>query len=151
MSPYTHSLFISTPIFLSFYWLYSPDMDEFTLQIFCLSVLFYFALKYVNKKHIFHLDYTNIDEITFITFPFLLLIGKTGGLSSFLFPFIFVFIFLLSISSHYFTSLIISTELIVYFYLLTENIKQIHLVQLISIFIVTLLSFYTRKKYLQAK
>lgn len=144
---------ISIPIWISYLWVSHPYTKDYALQAFVASVLAYSLLKMINKKRIVKiLADTALDEMIFISFSFLILIGSSDGLDSIFFPLIYIYLFFLIIFTHTGTALVISAELLAFFYLLlSQDISLKNASGLISIVIITFSYIFAKKQYDRAE
>jgi len=126
MKAYWQIIFLTASIALAYWWLHTPALAFYSLQVFSLSILAYFALKFLNKAKIYHLaPATHSLEMVVITFAFLLLIGATGSIHSPLFPLVYLLIFFLVFSSSVITSIVTSSLIVLFFFGLgAENLIQ---------------------------
>lgn len=89
-------LALLSTILLAYFWLQSPALSQFSVQLFALCVLAFFAIKlFLSKKQWQFLPDPLSLEIVPLTLGVCLLVGSTGGLLSPFFPAHYAHLFLL--------------------------------------------------------
>ncbi len=119
------TLALSASIIIAYIWLQIPSLAQFSLQAFAGCILLYFLLKKLNDSAIWELlPTTHVDEMTLVSFAFLILIGATGGTTSAFFSLIFVYLFFVSMTMNRWTSIIVTLVTTLFFYALNPNVAQ---------------------------
>lgn len=151
MSRFTHALIISLSIILAYFWLRTPDLSQYTPQIFAFTIIVYFIAKRIKKKKIWHiLPEESSWEMSLATFSFLLIIGYTGNLESIIYPLAFVHLFFLILTSHSVTAIIAVLGITLFHYALTPELSVVELSHLISIPLVSVFFLFAKEQYHQA-
>lgn len=97
MRPTLHALVLLTAVAVAYLWLRTPYLVPFTIQAVATSTLLYFILKKTKPWHL--LPGQTSFELAFVTFSLLLIIGKTGNLTSPLYPLTYIHLFFLVMST----------------------------------------------------
>ena len=147
------TLALSASIVVAYIWLSFPTFALYSLQAFAGCVLLYFILKKLNQAAIWELlPATAVDEMTLVTFAFLILIGNTGGTVSYFFALIFIYLFFVSMTMRFWTSIIITLETLLFFYALAPNLSSsLNLSHLISIPVVMTFFLFAKYQYDESK
>lgn len=148
MSAHIQTLLLAITIGLVYWWLHSPVLSYFTLQVFALTVATYFVLKRLSKSKIWHIaPSAQSFEMILATFAFLLIIGHTGNLDSPLFPLTYIHLFFLVFSTHASTSIAISLLLAVFHYALGGATHPQLISALLTIPIMVIFFLFTKNQY----
>ncbi len=101
----------------AFFWLQMPLLQTFSLQIFALTLIIFFAIKWISKKTQFSFlpDPTSF-EIVPLSFALLILVGSTGSAQSGFFPLMYVLLLLIVLTTQYYASILIVGFLILFIY-----------------------------------
>ncbi|GEM_PF-405928 len=147
------TLVLSAGIILAYVWLKIPVLAQYSLQAFAGCILLYFILKKLNDARVWELlPKTAVDEMTLVTFAFLILIGATGGTTSVFFSLIFVYLFFLSMTMHRWTAIIITLLILLFFYTLNPSLtSSLNLSHLVGIPLVMVFFLFARYQHQQAK
>lgn len=124
-----HILQLLGAVGLSYVWLSSPALRPYSPQLFALTVIGYFLVKKLSTKHGEKTKFSawillprhSSLEMSLITLSFLLMIGHTGNLKSFLFPLSFVHLFFLTLSTETLSALIATLAIVWFHFSLTPN------------------------------
>jgi hypothetical protein len=145
-------LALSAAIVVAYVWLSLPPLAEYSLQAFAGCILLYFLLKRINQARLWELlPSTAVDEMTLVSFAFLLLVGGSQGTQSVFFPLIFVYLFFVSMTMNLITAIVISLETMIFFYALTPSATQLNLSHLFSIPVVMIFFLFAKYQYDQAQ
>jgi hypothetical protein len=149
----TQTLALSAGVISAYVWLNIPALAQYSLQAFAGCVLLYFILKKLNDARVWELlPKTAVDEMTLVTFAFLILIGATGGTTSVFFSLIFVYLFFVSMTMHRWTSIIVTLVTLLFFYALNPNLTaSLNLSHLAGIPLVMVFFLFARYQHQQAK
>ncbi len=143
-----HNLLLLGSVAAAYFWLSVPSLEKYSVQAFGITVLLYFLVKRFKRtstKELVFLPGQRSEEMAFVTFAFLLIIGDTGNLSSFLFPITFVHLFFLAMTSETSTALTTTAAIMLFHFGLSRSLNLLEISNLISIAIV--LVFYLFAKY----
>jgi len=141
---------ISIPLALSYVYLSTPTTSEYSFHAFFVSIIVYILLKHLNQARILPiLSNSTLDEIVFIGFSFHLLIGGTGGISSYFFFLNYIYIFFLAFFCTTLTSFLITLEIIIFYNLLnpSSDLNSFAISALISLPMNLMLSLFAKKQY----
>ncbi len=97
MRPTLHALVLLTAVTLAYLWLRTPFLLPYSIQAVAISTICYFVLKKTKPWHL--LPGQTSFELAFVTFSLLLVIGKTGNLTSPLYPLTYIHLFFLVMST----------------------------------------------------
>lgn len=141
-------LALSAAVFAAYVWLSFTSLAQYSLQVFALCILLYFVLKKLNDAAVWEiLPTTAVDEMTLVTFAFLILIGATGGDESVFFPLIFIYLFFLSMTMRVATAITLCLEVLLFLYALSPSPSLL----LVNIPIVMTFFLFAKYQYDQAK
>lgn len=148
MSAHLQTLFLALTVGFVYWWLHTPALNYYSLQVFALTVALYFVLKRLTRSKIWHLaPKTQSFEMILATFAFLIIIGYTGNLNSVLFSLTYVHLFFLVFSTQISTSIIISALIIVFHYAQAGTDSTRMLSVLITIPILTVFFLFSKRQY----
>ncbi len=143
-----HTLIISVAIGLTYIWLKLPALNQYSLQLFAVTVLIYFVIKKIHKARFWQLMPTHASiEMAVVTVAFLLLIGATGNLKSVLFALSFVHLFLLALKTDLVTACVVTIEIVLFHFALTQNPSVGELSFLISLPVVMIFFLFAKQQY----
>lgn len=146
-----HAVALLLSITLAYFWLQIPMLSQFSLQIFALFVIAFLVIKRFKKAKLWHIlpEMASV-EIILITFSFLLLVGGTGGTSSWFFPLIYVNLFFLVMASETPTAIISTIAMMLFFYALDPGLKTSTIQSLIALPLMVAIFLFARKEYDEA-
>lgn len=143
-----HVVLLLASIVCAFLWLRLPWLNSFSLQAVALVVAVYFIIKRLNKSKLNHLlPKQNSAEMSLVTFGMLLLVGKTGAISSPLFPLIYIHLFFLVMSSSRSTAAIVGSSTVLYLFALEPLITTANIGHLITIPVVLIFFMFAREQH----
>lgn len=143
-----HTIFMSFGIGAIYFWLHVPSLRDHSLQLFAVIGLLYFLVKAIGKGKAWHvLPATMSIETVLATMAFLLLVGSTGGTTSWFFPLSYVHLFFVVFSSHISTSIVITLLMMLSYYGLDPRIAQHGLVSLLTLPIMTVFFLFAKLQY----
>ncbi len=147
------TLVLAAAIILAYIWLHIPVLAQFSLQAFAACILLYFILKKINEARVWELlPTTHVDEMSLVTFAFLILIGATGGTTSVFFSLIFVYLFFVSMTMRRWTCIAVTLLTTLFFYALNPDLAQnLNLSHLASIPLVMVFFMFAKYQYDQAR
>jgi len=148
MSAHIQTLLLAITIGFVYWWLHTPALSYFTLQVFALSVALYFVLKRMSKSKLWHIaPAAQSFEMILATFAFLLIIGYTGNLDSVIFPLTYIHLFFLVFSTQTSTSITTSLFLAVFHYALGGSSQTQLISALLTIPVLVVLFLFTKNQY----
>ncbi|MFZ5376883.1 MAG: hypothetical protein ACOZAN_04445 [Patescibacteria group bacterium] len=150
LSRFVHTLLLVGSVALAYIWVSYSALNQYAVQAFALSVLGYFLIKHFKKSKIWHILPDKMSsEMAIITFSFLLIIGHTGNLHSFLYPLTFVHLFFLVLTSENTTAVVGTLAITLFHYALTPVLNNIELSNLVSIPIISIFFLFAKEQYNQ--
>jgi hypothetical protein len=148
MSALTQTVLLSMVIAFVYVWLHVPTLAYYSLQIYALSIVFYFILKYLSRAKFWHIAPTAHSlEMMVATFSFLLLIGSTGNTSSVLYPLGYVHLFFLVFATPISTSIITTLLIILFHFGLSEGNLYQELPHLLTLPLMLILFLFTKHQH----
>lgn len=98
MRPTFHAVALVSSIIVAYLWLKTPLLLPYSIQAVAASTLIYFILKRARFWQVLP-DYASFG-LVLVTFSLLLIIGKTGNLTSPLYPLTYIHLFFLVMSTY---------------------------------------------------
>ncbi len=110
MPAQAYALFAS--VAFSYLWVMNSSLDAYSVQLVAVLALVYFILKRLAKAHLLHLAPSSSTlEVGVFLSMLLILIGHTGGITSFFLPLLYLLLFIAVLTMH--TSSIITLEILI--------------------------------------
>jgi hypothetical protein len=135
-------------VLIAYLWLKIPNLSQYSLQIFALSVLIYFLVKRLTKAKIWHLAPTEKSpEIVIASFAILMLIGATGNANSIFFPISYLHLFFLAFSTRPVTAFLITGAIIWFHYSLGINLDLKTVSDLATLPLILTFFLFAKKQY----
>lgn len=148
MSAHLQTLLLALTIGAVYWWLHSPTLSYYSLQIFAFVVALYFVHKRLSKAKIWHLAPAHQSyEMILATFAFLLIIGYTGNFDSPLYALTYVHLFFLVFSTQVSTSITISLLLLIFHYALSGVGHPALLSELLTIPLLAAFFLFAKHQY----
>jgi len=148
MSAHLQTLLLALTVAFAYWWLQTPTLAFYSLQVFSLTVVLYFVAKRFSKAKIWHIAPTAQSlEMILASFAFLILVGSTGNKESILFPFTYVHLFFLVFSTQISTSIITGLLLVVFHYALGPDSNLAEMSELLTIPIMLVFFLFTKHQY----
>lgn len=149
----THSLFLISAVGLTFFWVNDPTLSLYTLQLIAVFILLYFLSNWLNRRKdtqgVKALPPLRWNTSVIFTMVVMLLVVSTGGLISPLFFLIYFLLFGLSLTLEPPVTIILTTCLIIFFYINSPNATFDNLLPLMSLILITPLALFFGRQYLQ--
>lgn len=146
------SFFTPTAILLAYLACSYAPFHYYALQIMCIGVLVFFAVKKLKKnKKIALFAPTSSFETAILCFSFLFLTGATGVTHSPFFALTFILLFFLIFSESVIKALIDITLIFLFFIALEPSIGLQEIELLASVPIIVFLLFFAKRQYDQSK
>lgn len=98
MRPTLHAVALVSSVVIAYLWLKTPFLLPYSIQAVAVSTFIYFILKRARFWRVLP-DYASFG-LVLVTFSLLLIIGKTGNLSSPLYPLTYIHLFFLVMSTY---------------------------------------------------
>ncbi|MEO8581634.1 MAG: hypothetical protein ABI425_03555 [Patescibacteria group bacterium] len=132
----------------SYLWLNIPGLSYYSAQLAGLLGLIYFGIRFAKRKHYLPLSIEQSNpEFALISAAIVLLIGNTGNIDSFFFPFAYLHIFFLTMSLRPFQAIVVSVAIVFFHYSLITTSSTQHISQLLSLFLMQFIFLFTKKQY----
>lgn len=145
-----HTILLLSSAFGVYFWLSTPTLAPYTLQLVAILVLLYLGSHYLRAKKpkLFRRNTITLD-ITILTALILLLVTETGALVSPLFFFCYFLLFGVAMLYEIEATLVLTGTLILYFLFLPDtNLSDLsHLSELIALVMITPLAIFTGHQY----
>lgn len=147
----THTVVILLFMTGIYWWIATPVLSKYSLQLFCGLVLTYFIVKKLNRATIWHLLPANMSvEVALSTAAFLLVIGSTGNLSSPLFPLVYINLFFLIFASHTGTAIFVTFGQVLFHFALATQFSNQEVSSLISLPLIMTILLFAKSQYQQS-
>jgi len=151
LSPLNHSLLTFVGVGGVYWWLHIPALQPYSLQFFAGLGISYFILKKVSQTHAWHfLPAAMSLETIFAIAALLLLIGATGGTTSWFYPLTYLVLFIVIFSSHIFNSIFTTMIMMLFLYGTSSQLHQHELVAIFSLPIVMTFLIFAKLQHEEA-
>jgi hypothetical protein len=141
-----------TTVAVAYFWLHSPMLQPYSLQVFALVVVAFFILKRIKQAKLWHLlPGTTSIEVILITFSFMLLIGATGNFNSPFYPLTFIHLFILVMTTPTMTAISVMLMVILFHYGLSPELLPAITNELISLPMFLIFFLFAKRQYDEAK
>jgi len=148
MSSLYQTLFITLAVIFAYIWFNIPILADYSLQAFAFSILLYIILKRLNQTNVWNiLPNTAVDEMSLITFSFLILVASTGAVTSIFFPLNYVLIFFLAMTCTAPTAIITTLELSIFYYALSPNLLPYNISMIVSLPVILIFFLFAKRQY----
>lgn len=148
MSEKKHAMLILVAILLAYFWLVTPQLYAYSLQVFALATLLFFVLKRLNKAKFWHILPKNHSyEMFLVSFSLLVLVGSTGNTHSLFFPFSYIHLFFLVMSCSEKTAITSTMAILLLHYALSPVVTVTELTTLATIPLLLVFFLFAKKQY----
>ncbi|MEI6690330.1 MAG: hypothetical protein WCL07_01125 [bacterium] len=140
-----HTAFLALATFLAYFWVSSPVLSTYTVQLIAALILLYFGTAWALRRHRTTRRTVISIDLVILTITILLLVTSTGGLTSPLFFGIYFLLFAVAMLFETEATLVLTGILIIYLILLpSTNLSDIgHLAELVAVLMITPLAIFT--------
>lgn len=150
MSAHIQTLLLAITIGFVYWWLQIPALSFYSLQIFSLAVILYFAAKRVSHSKLWHIaPATQSFEMILVTFAFTMIVGFTGNYDSPIFALTYVNLFFLVFSTHITTSIATALLLIIFHYAVGGGSVTAAISETIAIPVLLVFFLFTKHQYIE--
>lgn len=143
-----HTLTLILGIGWVYWWLHTPQLQPYSLQLFAAITFPYFLIKFISHHNAWHVlpSFMSIETML-ATMAFLLLIGSTGNTSSWFYPITYIHLFFIVFSSHIGTSIIATMLIMLFHYGLSPDLVRHELVALATVPVVMVFFIFAKRQY----
>lgn len=148
LSPLTHNLLMTLGVGAVYWWLHVPFLQLYSVQFFAVLGICYFILKKMSQAQAKHfLPATMSIETILVTSSLLLLIGATGGTSSWFYPLTYLGLFMVVFSSNTPSSIFSTLLIMLFLYGTSSQLHQHELVAISSLPIVMIFLIFAKLQH----
>ena len=146
---FLHIGFLATSSLLAYFWVISPLLSQYTLQLVAVLIILYLVVSFAHRHHQTTQHTTITLELSLLTITILLLVSETGGLSSPLFFTLYFLMFAVALFFETEATLVLTATLVIFLALLpTTNLANLtHLAELAALIMITPLAIFTSHEH----
>lgn len=143
---------ILAAILFSYIWVSVPGLSYYSLQLAGVLIISYLILKRLGNTQLWQLAPRAMHlEIALLTIAFLISIGSTGNLNSFLFPLSYIHLFFLVMALNAPVSIVATLAIMLFHFGLSPDPTALQLSWLLSLPLVLVTFLFSRRQYEVAK
>lgn len=148
MRPTISACFLLLAVAFAYFFVRSPLLNQYAIQAIAASTVVYFTIRRLKQNKPWRpLPAQGAWEMIFVTFSLLLVIGKTGNLSSPLYPLTYIHLFFLVMSVHPLVAICVMAGAVLFHFSLAPTLDTAVFVHLLTLPIVMIFFMFAKEQH----